>query len=104
MELTAVIEGLRALKVPCLVEVVTDSNYVVKGMREWVQGWIARGWKTSQRKPVENQELWRALLEAAALHDVTWTWVKGHAGHAENERVDELARREALRVQAERRS
>lgn len=103
MELTAVVEGLRALKVPCDVEVVTDSNYVVKGMREWVQGWIARGWKTSQRKPVENQDLWRALLDAAAPHEVTWTWVKGHAGHAENERVDELARREALRIQAERR-
>lgn len=100
MELTAVIEGLNALKVPCEVCVVTDSNYVVKGMTEWVQGWIARGWKTSQKKPVENQTLWRALLDAAARHEVRWQWVRGHAGHVENERVDALAREAATQIQA----
>lgn len=99
MELTAVIEGLNALKVPCEVEVVTDSNYVVKGMTEWVHGWARRGWMTSQKKPVENQELWRALLDAAARHQVSWRWVRGHAGHVENERVDALARAAATRVQ-----
>lgn len=101
MELMAVIEGLNALKVPCEVEVVTDSNYVVKGITEWVHGWVMRGWKTSQKKPVENQDLWRALLDAAARHEVRWQWVKGHAGHVENERVDALARAEAARVQLE---
>lgn len=99
MELTAVIEGLNALKVPCDVEVVTDSNYVVKGMTEWVHGWVQRGWKTSQKKPVENQDLWRALMDAAARHTVRWQWVRGHAGHVENERVDALARAAATRVQ-----
>ncbi len=99
MELLAVIEGLNALKVPCDVCVVTDSNYVVKGMTEWLSGWLKRGWKTSQNKPVENQELWRALMQAAARHHVRWQWVRGHAGHPENERVDELARAEATRIQ-----
>lgn len=99
MELMAVIEGLNALKVPCDVVVVTDSNYVVKGISEWVHNWVKRGWMTSQKKPVENQDLWRALLAASARHVVRWQWVKGHAGHPENERVDELARAEATRIQ-----
>lgn len=99
MELLAIIEGLNALKVPCDVLVVTDSNYVVKGMTEWIQGWQKRGWMTSQKKPVENQDLWRALLAAASRHHVKWQWVRGHAGHVENERVDVLARAEATRIQ-----
>ena len=92
MELTAPIEGLRALKRPCKVVVVTDSSYVVKGMTEWIKGWIAKGWKNSQKKPVENKDLWEALLDASSSHQVSWRWVKGHAGHEENERVDVAAR------------
>lgn len=92
MELLSAIEGLRALKRRCKVHVVTDSNYVVKGMTSWRFGWEQRGWKNSQKKPVENQDLWRALIEAAAKHDTTWAWVEGHAGHPENERVDQAAR------------
>jgi ribonuclease HI len=93
MEMTAVIEGLRALKRSCTVAVYTDSQYVQKGISEWVRGWKARGWKTADKKPVKNEDLWRALDEAAALHDVSWHWVRGHAGHAENERADALARK-----------
>lgn len=92
MELMSAIEGLRALKRRCRAHVVTDSNYVVKGMTEWRFGWEKRGWKNSQRKPVENQDLWHALIEAAAQHETSWAWVEGHAGHPENERVDEAAR------------
>lgn len=98
MELSAAIEGLRALKRPCRVHVVTDSSYVVKGMNEWRFGWEKRGWKNAQRKPVENQDLWRALIEEASRHQVTWAWVEGHAGHPENERVDEAARSAAARA------
>lgn len=100
MELMAAIEGLRALKRPCRVDVWTDSNYVVKGMTEWLSGWIARGWKTSQKKPVENQDLWEALAAAARPHEVKWRWVRGHAGHPENERVDVAAREVAAAHQA----
>jgi ribonuclease HI len=100
MELSAALEGLRVLKRPCAVEVVTDSNYLVKGMTEWMRGWIKRGWKNSKKQPVENRDLWEALLEASEDHDVKWTWVKAHAGHPENERVDDLARDEATRRQA----
>jgi ribonuclease HI len=102
MELTAAIEGLRALKRPCTVVVFTDSNYVVKGMTEWIRGWIAKGWKNSQKKPVENKDLWEALLDAASPHEVKWRWVKGHAGHPENERVDEAARQAATVYQQQR--
>jgi ribonuclease HI len=91
MELTAVIEGLRALKGPSQVRVYTDSQYVQKGISEWIHAWKRRGWRTSDRKPVKNEDLWRALDEAARAHEVEWHWVKGHAGHPENERADALA-------------
>lgn len=91
MELTAVIEGLRALKRACKVRVHTDSQYVQKGISEWLANWRRRGWKTSDGKPVKNQDLWQALDELAAGHEVEWHWVRGHAGHVENERADALA-------------
>lgn len=91
MELTAVIEGLRALKRPCRVQVHVDSVYVMKGMQEWIAGWKRNGWRTSAKKPVKNAELWQALDGEVARHDVSWTWVKGHAGDPGNERADELA-------------
>jgi ribonuclease HI len=91
MELKAAIEALAALKQPCRVDVYTDSVYVRSGITEWLPGWRARGWKTAGKKPVKNQDLWQALSDAAARHDVSWHWVKGHAGHPENERADELA-------------
>jgi ribonuclease HI len=91
MELTAVIEGLRALKGPSQVRVYTDSQYVQKGISEWIHAWKRRGWRTADRKPVKNEDLWKALDEAARRHSVEWHWVKGHAGHPENERADALA-------------
>lgn len=101
MELQAVIEGLNALTRPCTVEVYTDSQYVQKGITEWISGWKARGWKTAAKKPVKNADLWQALDAAQDPHRVSWHWVKGHAGHPENERVDDLARLEAQKIQAE---
>ena len=92
MELMAATEALNALSRPSRVTIVTDSNYVKDGITKWIHGWKAKGWKTAQKKPVKNAELWQALDAAAARHDVTWEWVKGHAGHPENERADELAR------------
>jgi ribonuclease HI len=92
MEMMAVIQGLNALTRSCTVDVYTDSQYVQKGISEWMRGWKARGWKTADKKPVKNEDLWRALDEAAARHKVSWHWVRGHAGHAENERADALAR------------
>jgi len=92
MEMQAVIEGLKALKRPCVVEVFTDSQYVQKGITAWVPMWINRGWKTADKKPVKNADLWRELVAAATPHTITWTWIKGHAGHVENERADALAR------------
>ena len=91
MEMLAVIEGLKALTRPCVITVYTDSQYVQKGITEWIKGWKARGWKTSSKKPVKNVDLWMALDEAQAQHNITWQWVKGHAGHPENERCDEMA-------------
>lgn len=91
MELRAVIEGLRALKEPCAVEVWTDSRYVVDGMTSWIHGWKRRGWLTAERKPVKNVELWRELDAEAGRHRATWHWVRGHDGHPQNERVDQLA-------------
>jgi ribonuclease HI len=92
MELTAAIEALEALKEPCRVELYTDSNYLRDGIRGWIAGWKKNGWKTAAKKPVKNAELWQALDAARTRHDVHWHWVKGHAGHPENERADELAR------------
>ena len=91
MELTAAIMGLRALKRPCIVELVSDSEYVVKGATEWVRGWQARDWTTKENEPVKNLRLWQQLLLVARRHSVTWHWVKGHAGHVDNERADKLA-------------
>ncbi len=92
MELQAAIEALNALKEPCAVNLYTDSQYVKGGITGWIEGWKKNGWKTSARKPVKNVELWQALEEAVARHKINWHWVKGHAGHPENERADELAR------------
>jgi ribonuclease HI len=91
MELTAVIRALEALKRPCRARVHTDSQYVQLGISKWIHGWKKNGWKTADRKPVKNAELWRALDELARQHEVEWVWVKGHAGDAGNERADALA-------------
>ena len=93
MEMMAVIEALGALKGPCRVVLYTDSSYVQKGITEWISGWKARGWRTSDKKPVKNEDLWRLLDTAAARHRVEWRWVKGHAGDPGNERADALANR-----------
>jgi ribonuclease HI len=93
MELKAVIEALTALKRPCEVVVHTDSQYVQKGISEWIHGWKARGWKTAAKAPVKNVDLWQALDAAQAQHNIQWRWVKGHAGHEGNERADALANR-----------
>ena len=93
MEMRAVIEALRALKTPVEARVHTDSQYVQKGISEWIHGWKRRGWKTSNKEPVKNEDLWRELDRLAAQHRIEWIWVKGHAGHPENERADQLARR-----------
>jgi ribonuclease HI len=91
MELTAVIRALEALKRPSRARVFTDSQYVQKGISQWVHDWKRRDWRTADKKPVKNVDLWKRLDELAALHDVEWHWVKGHAGHPENERADRLA-------------
>ncbi len=101
MELTAVIRALEALKRPCRVEVHTDSEYVKNGITEWLPAWKRRGWKTADRKPVKNVDLWHALDAVAALHEVRWHWVRGHAGHDGNERADALANRGAAAVRSE---
>jgi ribonuclease HI len=92
MELMAAIEGLNALKKPSAVTVHTDSRYVMDGAMTWLKNWKTRGWKTADKKPVKNEDLWRALDDAMARHQITWKWVRGHAGHVENERADALAR------------
>ena len=92
MELTAAIEALGLLTRPCAVDVYTDSNYVRGGITGWLNGWKRNGWKTADKKPVKNVELWQALDEAARRHEIVWHWVKGHAGDPMNERADELAR------------
>ncbi|GAA4816818.1 ribonuclease HI [Sphingosinicella ginsenosidimutans] len=91
MELMAAIKGLQALTRPCRVALYTDSNYVRDGITKWTRGWIRNGWKTADRKPVKNADLWQALIAAEAPHRIEWHWVKGHAGHPENERADALA-------------
>ena len=93
MEMTAVIEALRALSRSCDAIVFTDSSYVQKGISEWIHGWKRNGWKTADKKPVKNADLWKALDEVSAGHKIEWRWVKGHAGHPENERADLLANR-----------
>jgi ribonuclease HI len=91
MELTGVIEALRALKRPCRIAVYTDSQYVQKGIKEWLSGWKARGWKTADKKPVKNADLWQTLDTLTQPHEIEWHWVRGHNGHPGNERADALA-------------
>jgi ribonuclease HI len=98
MELTAVIRALEALKRRCAVQLHTDSKYVQQGITEWIHNWKRRGWRTADKKPVKNEDLWRRLDELAQQHDVEWLWVKGHAGHDGNERADVLANRGAETV------
>ncbi len=93
MEMQAAIEALKALKKPCAITICSDSKYVIKGISEWIHGWKKNGWKNASKKPVSNQDLWQELDALVAQHDVRWKWVKGHAGHEENERADELARK-----------
>ncbi|MCB1938739.1 MAG: ribonuclease HI [Rhodocyclaceae bacterium] len=103
MELLAVIRALETLKRPSTVRVHTDSQYVQKGISEWIHGWKARGWKTAARAPVKNEDLWRALDAAQSTHQVEWIWVKGHAGHVDNERADALARQGVDEIRKQRR-
>lgn len=98
MELVAAIRALEALKRPCRVRLTTDSQYVRFGITEWLPRWEANGWRTAAKKPVKNAELWQRLAAAADRHEIEWRWVKGHAGHAENERADRLAREAAARL------
>ncbi len=100
MELRAVIEALTLLTRACAIEVYTDSAYVQKGISEWIHGWKRNGWRTSDKKPVKNDDLWRVLDQLAAQHQIEWHWVKGHAGHPENERADALANRGVAQVLA----
>ena len=95
MELTAAVSGLAALKEPCEVEVVTDSEYVKNGITTWIHGWKRNGWRTASKKPVVNRDLWEALDEQVSRHEMKWTWTKGHASHEDNNRADELATRAA---------
>jgi len=92
MELTAVVEALRGLKEPCLVTLYTDSRYLKDGITSWIQKWKKNGWKTASKEPVKNKDLWEVLDEVVRKHQIEWKWVKGHDGHPENERCDELAR------------
>ncbi len=92
MELLAAIHALETLERATALTIVTDSSYVKDGITKWIHGWKARGWKTAAKKPVKNEDLWKRLEEATGRHNVTWEWVKGHAGHPENEKADELAR------------
>jgi len=92
MEMTAVIEALKQLRGPSRVRIFTDSNYVIRGMTEWLPAWIRKNWLNSQKKPVLNRDLWEILLNVSKSHDIEWKWIRGHQGHVENERCDELAR------------
>lgn len=92
MELTAAIKGLEALKKPCMVRLVTDSNYIVQGMTLWIFQWVRNSWKNSQKQPVLNRDLWERLFDLSKLHDIQWIWVRGHNEHTENERCDKLAK------------
>lgn len=98
MELMAAIQGLKALNKPCRVKLSTDSRYVMDGLTKWIKGWQRNGWRTADKKPVKNSDLWIELLDAAKPHRIEWQWVKGHAGHPDNERADQLASDAALRA------
>jgi ribonuclease HI len=100
MEMTAVIAALSALTEPCRVDLYSDSKYVIDGITKWVDGWQRRGWQTASKKPVRNADLWHDLIEAVARHQVSWHWVRGHSGHPENERVDQLASDQAASIAA----
>ena len=100
MELQAAIEALRSLKEPCHIDFHTDSQYVRQGISQWIAGWKRNGWRTTSKQPVKNADLWRALDAATSQHQIQWHWVKGHAGHAENERCDELANEAIAAVKA----
>ena len=100
MELRAVIEALSALKRPCNVSVTSDSTYVLKGINEWLPNWKKRGWLTSGKKPVKNEDLWKSLDSLKSVHNIEWYWVKGHSGHLENELVDQLANKGIDELQA----
>ena len=102
MELMAAIRALETLKRPCKVALFTDSEYVKKGITEWLKNWKRRDWKTAEKKPVKNADLWRRLDAATATHDIQWRWVRGHSGHPENERVDALARKAIGKVKGKR--
>ncbi len=101
MELIAAIEGLSALKEPCAVELISDAQYLIRGMTEWLVQWQARGWRNAQGRPVENRDLWEKLHSLAAKHQIKWTWVRGHNGHPENERCDKLANEAAQRIRTD---
>jgi ribonuclease HI len=92
MEMTAVIEGLKAITKPCSIKICSDSSYVIKGITEWIKGWVRNNWVNSQKKSVLNRDLWETLQSLSSIHDVDWVWVKGHEGHIENEKCDKLAR------------
>jgi ribonuclease HI len=98
MEMLGAIAGLEALNQSCHVTLTTDSQYLVKGMTEWIEGWRRKGWKNSKKEEVANRDLWERLLELAKQHQIDWVWVKGHDGHPENERCDELARLEITKA------
>jgi ribonuclease HI len=102
MELMGAIAALKALKAPCVVDLYTDSNYVRDGITKWIFGWQKNGWRTADKKPVKNAELWQALVEAQRRHKVTWHWVKGHAGHPDNERADALANDAIAQLRAQK--
>jgi ribonuclease HI len=104
MELTAAIEGLKLLKESCVVEVVTDSNYLKNGITTWIHGWKRNGWKTADKKPVVNQDLWMTLDNQVATHKIRWEWTKGHASHDDNNRCDELASQAAREQTSSRRA
>ena len=98
MELMAAIRGLEALNQSCVVDLYSDSKYVIDGITKWIHGWHKRGWVSAAKKPVANADLWRELWDVTGRHEVTWHWVKGHSGHTENDRVDQLASDEAARI------
>ena len=101
MELTAVIKALEALKIPCKVKIITDSNYVVQGMTSWIFQWLNNGWKNTQKKEVVNRDLWERLFHLSTIHETEWIWIKGHRGYTENERCDKLARLEIKKYKKE---